>query len=135
MNLEVKSFNGRRPMPAEPQASPPTRRRSRIRRWPETTAQRPYERSRDLAKLIPMWPHELADGSLLAHRKLVELLKTALKGERHRGASGHWTYDLTRHARLAVAYASEKESLEERERAHNGAGASRWGRRQNSRSA
>jgi hypothetical protein len=66
-----------------------------------------YERRRDLPKLIPMWPSELVTRTAGEHAALLARMRRALRTERQRGISGHWAYDLARHARLLNAYRSE----------------------------
>jgi uncharacterized protein YcaQ len=68
----------------------------------------PYERLKDLPKLIPLWPSELADASLAGRRRLLGLLARSLRAERRRGLAGHWSYDLARHAALVAAYRAER---------------------------
>lgn len=80
-------------------------RRSRIR------ATRPhkqhYDRLRDLPRLLPVWPSEIADISYSGRLALLAKLRKALRAERKRGATGHWSYDLGRHAALRNAYRAE----------------------------
>ena len=45
---------------------------------------------------------------------LVAKLKRALRQERLRGISGHWTYDLARHSQLLAAYTFETQALSSR---------------------
>lgn len=71
------------------------------------TTQRDYDRARDLPRLIALWPHELAATSPIEHDRLLAKLRHALRGERRRGAGGHWAYDLARHAQLLRAYRAE----------------------------
>ncbi|MGZ5914772.1 MAG: hypothetical protein ACXWJU_05530 [Hyphomicrobium sp.] len=66
-----------------------------------------YERARDLPKLLPLWELELATPSEAEHARLLARLRRALRAERLRGLSGHWTYDLARHAQLLRAYRAE----------------------------
>nr|PZN85721.1 MAG: hypothetical protein DIU57_06060 [Pseudomonadota bacterium] len=66
-----------------------------------------YDRKRDLPGLLALWPWEIEDTSLEGHRRLVDLLRRALRQERQRGLKGHWTYDVARHARLLSAYKCE----------------------------
>lgn len=66
-----------------------------------------YERARDLPRLIPLWPHEIEPADLAAHALLLARMRRALRIERQRGLSGHWTYDLARHSRLLQAYRAE----------------------------
>lgn len=64
-----------------------------------------------LQRLLPLWPREIADGSLANHRRIVRLLARALREERRRGNCGHWAYDLSRHAALAKLYKQECDAL------------------------
>ena len=68
-------------------------------------------RQRDLLRLLPLWPHEIADETPAARRRVIALLRRALRAERQRGLAGHWTYDLSRHAQLLAAYRSEVAAL------------------------
>lgn len=70
-----------------------------------------YDRARDLARLVPLWPHEIADGSAAGRSRLVKLLRRALREERQRGLAGHWAYDLARHAALHRAFQHEVAEL------------------------
>lgn len=72
-----------------------------------------YRRERDLPRLIPVGPRELILNSVADHARLVAKLRTALRRERQRGAAGHWTYDVARHARLLEVYRHECRLLEE----------------------
>ncbi len=67
----------------------------------------PYDRRRELTRLIALWPQELDDTSLAGQARLLSRLRRALRIERQRGLAGNWTYDLARHARLLRAYRSE----------------------------
>lgn len=75
------------------------------------------ERMGDLAKLLPMWPAELADRSLHGRRRMIWRLTKALRLERQRGRAGHWTYRLARHAQLVKILSEEREALKMFERA------------------
>jgi hypothetical protein len=70
-----------------------------------------YVRLRDLPKLIPLWPHELADHSPEGCRQVLAKLRSALRAERRRALSGHWSYDLNRHLGLLSAYKGELAGL------------------------
>jgi hypothetical protein len=70
-----------------------------------------YLRSRDLPKLVPLWPHELADHSPEGCRHVLAKLRRALRAERRRALSGHWSYDLNRHLGLISAYKGELAGL------------------------
>ena len=66
-----------------------------------------YDRQRDLPRLLPLWPEELADNSLDGRAKLVARLGNLLRRERQRGLVGDWCYDLARHRQLLSAYKAE----------------------------
>jgi len=70
-------------------------------------SRRSYRRARDLPRLLPLWPHEIAAESLAEHARLLARVRRALRVERQRGIGGHWTYDLARHAQLLHAYRAE----------------------------
>jgi hypothetical protein len=71
-----------------------------------------YLRSRDLPKLVPLWPHELADHSPEGCRHVLAKLRSALRAERRRALSGRWSYDLNRHLGLISAYKGGTRRLE-----------------------
>ena len=70
-----------------------------------------YMRARDLPKLIALWPHELDDHSPEGRRRVLTKLRRALRAERRRALSGHWSYDLNRHLGLLSAYKGELAGL------------------------
>ena len=70
-----------------------------------------YARARDLPRLIPLWPHELDDDSPEGCRRILVKLRSALRAERRRALSGHWSYDLNRHLGLLSAYKGEMTEL------------------------
>ena len=84
----------------QPQESPAPRR-----------PQSDRERRGELARLLPLWPKELADLSLSGRRHIIRTLERALRCERKRGRAGHWAYDLARHAALIRTWRSECASL------------------------
>jgi hypothetical protein len=59
-----------------------------------------YLRTRDLPRLIALWPHELADQSPEGILLILSKLRRALSAERRRGLAGHWSYELNRHLGL-----------------------------------
>jgi hypothetical protein len=63
--------------------------------------------ARDLPKLVPLWPCEIAVCAPSDHERLLAKLRRALRVERQRGIAGHWAYDLARHAQLLRAYRVE----------------------------
>ena len=68
-------------------------------------------RETELMRLLPLWPHEVADHSPSGRRRIVALLRRALRAERKRGLAGNWTYDLSRHAQLLALYRAECKNL------------------------
>ena len=66
-----------------------------------------YDRRTELARILPLWPHELEDQTLQGRRRVLAKLMSALRAERRRGVAGHWTYDLARHAELLRVYRLE----------------------------
>lgn len=69
-----------------------------------------YDRDRDLPSLIRADPFTAIPDTPEAIRSILKLLERALRAERNRARSGHWTYDLNRHA-LRQAYVAETERL------------------------
>lgn len=74
-------------------------------------AKPPYDRTKQLTKLVGLWPHELQDCTEAGTLHIIGLLQKALRGERHRGQAGHWTYDLNRHVALNEALREEQARL------------------------
>jgi hypothetical protein len=70
-------------------------------------AQPPAAHTAALARLLPLWPHELSDQSTTGRERRLSLLRKALRAERRRGLAGHWTYDLGRHSALLRCYRHE----------------------------
>jgi len=70
-----------------------------------------YERTRDLPKLALLDPTEFSTETVETAEKIVSCLRRALRAERNRARSGHWTYDLNRHIALRQAYLAESERL------------------------
>ncbi len=68
-------------------------------------------RNAELGRLVPLWPSEIGDLSIVGRRRMCRLLMSALRRERQRGIAGHWTYDVSRHAALARMLRSETEAL------------------------
>lgn len=66
-----------------------------------------YDRLRDLPRVLPLWPDEIADTSAAGRLRLLAMLRRALRAERQRGIAGHWSYDLARHRNLLEAYRAE----------------------------
>jgi len=70
-----------------------------------------YVRSRDLPRLLALWPREIADQSEEGRHRLLAKLRRALRAERRRARAGHWSYDLNRHLGLLSAYKGELANL------------------------
>jgi len=68
-------------------------------------------RMRRLARLVPLWPKEIAATEPDAAQRVVAALERALRGERRRGRSGHWSYDVNRHLALSRALHDEQVRL------------------------
>jgi hypothetical protein len=78
------------------------------------------ERRARLARLLPLWPEDLADDSTAGRLKLVSRLQSVLRAERRRGLAGHWTYDPARHRDLLAACRRELAPLPRQTRALDG---------------
>ena len=80
---------------------------------PPSTQSHPHDADRcdALARLLPLWPSELADTSIVGRQRIVAVMARALRAERQRGRAGHWAYDLGRHAALARALTRERAEL------------------------
>lgn len=76
------------------------------------TPQHPQDREREIARLVGLWPHEIADVSPNGRARLIRKLALVLKAERRRGLAGHWSYDLARHAALVRVLRREQAALE-----------------------
>lgn len=96
-------------VPALNLAAQPARRRAPPAAVVRTPSR--YCRATDLPKLVGLWPAELADTSVAGREHLIAKLRRALRQERLRGLSGHWSYDLARHSQLLAAYSCEVEAL------------------------
>ncbi len=71
----------------------------------------PDARTRQLARLVPLWPSEIESTDPADAERLVSMLERALRGERRRGRAGHWSYDMNRHAALARVLQEEHARL------------------------
>jgi len=65
----------------------------------------------DFARLLPLWPQEVADRSFEGRKKLIAVLERALREERRRGRRGDGAYDLARHAALHRILKEERVAL------------------------
>ncbi|MBK9077747.1 MAG: hypothetical protein IPL91_00760 [Hyphomicrobium sp.] len=84
------------------------------RRLPAPSARQPLrdeQRREELARLLPLWPKEVADLTIAGRHHIIRTLERALRAERRRGRAGHWAYDLSRHAALLATWRSECASL------------------------
>jgi hypothetical protein len=70
-----------------------------------------YQRDKDLAGLLKLWPHEVERLGPGDQEAIVKRILGALRSERQRGRAGHRTYDLIRHKRLIEAYQAEEAAL------------------------
>jgi hypothetical protein len=70
-----------------------------------------YVRSRDLPRLLALWPREIEDKTPEGSQRLLAKLRRALRAERRRARANHWSYDLNRHLGLLSAYKSELADL------------------------
>jgi hypothetical protein len=76
-----------------------------------TAATAAYVRSRDLPRLLALWPCEIEDETEEGGRRLLAKLRRALRTERRRARARHWSYDLNRHLGLLSAYKWELAQL------------------------
>jgi len=65
----------------------------------------------DLKRLLPLWPHEIADRSVPGRQRLIARLERALRAERRRARANHWAYDVARHSALVRILAEERDAL------------------------
>ena len=72
---------------------------------------RAYDRERDLPGLIRLDPFAGAAEDAEGIARIIAQLERALRAERFRARSGHWTYDLNRHIALRQAFLAESERL------------------------
>ena len=70
-----------------------------------------YDRMRDLPALIRFDPFSGQALDEIAAETIVARLERALRAERQKARSGHWTYDLNRHIALRQAHRAETERL------------------------
>jgi hypothetical protein len=71
-----------------------------------------YVRERDLPRLLRIMPQRDRRDTSAELEMIVRLLERALRAERNRARSGHWTYDLNRHIALHQAHLAERKKLE-----------------------
>ena len=66
-----------------------------------------YDRERDLPGLIRLDPFARVADDAEGVSRIIAKLERALRAERCRARSGHWTYDLNRHIALRQAFLAE----------------------------
>lgn len=87
----------------------------------QTPADREVRHCRsEIGRLLPLWPHELADLSAAGRAHVLATIERSLRAERRRGLAGHWTYNLARHAQLLRAYKIEKAATRRQQSAARG---------------
>jgi hypothetical protein len=77
----------------------------------ERAGEEAYERTRDLPRLIRLDLRLTSANTRETLEHIVSRLERALRAERHRARSGHWTYDLNRHIALRQAFRAEAARL------------------------
>jgi hypothetical protein len=70
-----------------------------------------WQREKMLPRLIGVGPEEIADRSGSGRSRILRRLMSALRSERMRGRSGHWSYSLDRHVGLVQAITAERGAL------------------------
>jgi hypothetical protein len=70
-----------------------------------------YDRARDLPRLARIDSSDALAETAENVATIVARLERALRAERNRARSGHWTYDLNRHIALRQAHQAESERL------------------------
>lgn len=75
------------------------------------SARAPTMTRTQVSRLVPMTAAERDDVTPTGRRTIIRRLERALRAERRRGQSGHWTYDLHRHLALKQALAAEQDGL------------------------
>lgn len=84
------------------------------------------DRSRTLSTLLPLWPNDLNDSSYQGRMRVLAHLRRALRKERQRGRSGHWSYNLARHRALLDSYRDEAKAISDHnQQAHSPVGLAR----------
>ncbi len=81
-----------------------------------STSRSAYDRSRDLPRLLGLWPEEVARLDTRGLEAIVARLAAAIRTERRRARSRHWSYDLNRHWALITAFDSECATLRRRQK-------------------
>lgn len=89
-----------------------------VRTDTEPGPHRPYDRARDLPRLLPLMAEDVVAPAGEAVVVLVGLLRRALRAERNRARERSWVYDPGRHAALLRAYHHELAALTALSRQH-----------------
>jgi len=70
-----------------------------------------YARARDLPKLFPLAPENLADDSVAGTERIVTRLAALARAQHRLGRRRHWSYDLNRHLAVLTALKAERAHL------------------------
>lgn len=70
-----------------------------------------YDRKRDLPRLMPVWPDDLADKSLAGRTRILAQLEHYARGLRAAALVNAWHYDLARHRQVLAALEHERREL------------------------
>ena len=76
-----------------------------------SSAAAPYDRARDLPKILGATPRELADLSTTGRRRLIARLTRLARQSARAGRCGHWAYDPNRHIAILGALQAERAQL------------------------
>ncbi len=105
------AFTARAARARAARSGPPKNEKGRKQCPPRIRAIRPPRPATDrraaLSRVLGLWPHELDDETATGRQQILAKLKRALRAERRRGVTGHWTYDLARHIELLHLYRQE----------------------------
>ncbi len=77
-----------------------------------------HDRDQTLADLLPLWAGDLTDTSYAGRVRVLAQLQRALRKERQRGRSGHWSYNLARHRALLDTYRREADVVRQQSPSH-----------------
>ena len=73
-----------------------------------------YDRQKDLPRLIPLWPDQVKDDTLGGIKKIIKKIDIALQSERRKAKTNHWSYNLTKHIGLLIAFKAEQKNMQEK---------------------
>lgn len=83
------------------------RQKRQFQQEPQFQQERGSYRRANLPRLLPIGPSEITGPEPETTKAILLKLARALRNQRRLGRSGHWTYDLNRHAALAEAWRKE----------------------------